>query len=52
MKKLCKDVVVDKLHYYSIDELKELRNFVTDSVYDEKQLKLSLISQKIKNLKR
>lgn len=52
MLKLCKDVVVDKLHYYSNDELKELRKYVDQRVYDEKQAKLNSIKQKIKILKR
>lgn len=52
MKKLCKDAVVDKLHYCSIDELKQLREYIIQSIYDEKQAKLDFIKQKHKNLKR
>ena len=52
MKKLCKDVVVDKLHYYSNDELKELKKYISDYAYDERQRKLASINHKIKNLKR
>ena len=52
MLKLCKDVVVDKLHYYSIDELQQLKEYVIQRAYDEKQAKLNSIKQKIKILKR
>lgn len=52
MKKLCKDVVVDKLHYYSNNELQELRSYIRLCKYEERQQKLNLIKKKIKILKR
>lgn len=52
MQLLSSDVVVDKLHYYSRDEITELRNYVLKYTVTIRQKKLDKINNKLQHLKR
>ena len=49
--KLCKDIVVDKNHYYIPGELVELKNYVLTQLIEEQQQKVNKANSKLKQLK-
>jgi ribosomal protein L36 len=52
MNNICRNTVVDKLHYYSDNELESLRKFVLDYAIIRREQKLSIINSKIQRFKR
>jgi hypothetical protein len=52
MSVVCKDVVVDKNHYYINNELMLLKQFVLNYVITKKQQKIDKINLKLKKIKK
>lgn len=49
---LCKNVVVDKNHYYIDGEIEKIKSYVLEYMIKEKEQKLNKINSKLKNLRR
>jgi hypothetical protein len=45
-------VVVDQNHYYTTDELEEIKKYVLTYLHFEKEKKLQVINDKLKRIKR